>query len=120
MGRECEKCGGTILPGHGHDVACPDATCSACGVPDPLNAVHPPDCTWAAEAKKVDHPDHYKAGGMEAIDVIEALGHGHGFCVGNAIKYLWRAGRKSPNALEDLKKARWYVHRAIAALEGKG
>lgn len=67
----------------------------------------------------VDHPPHYKAGGIEAIDVIEALGHGYGFCVGNAIKYLWRAGRKSPDALEDLKKAAWYVNRAIMSLEKK-
>jgi hypothetical protein len=65
----------------------------------------------------VDHPEHYKAGELEAIDVIEALGHGHGFCVGNALKYLWRAGRKSPDVLEDLRKARWYVDRAIQALE---
>ena len=68
-------------------------------------------------AEKVDHPEHYKAGELEAIDVIEALGHGHGFCVGNALKYLWRAGRKSPDVLEDLRKARWYVDRAIQALE---
>jgi hypothetical protein len=68
----------------------------------------------------VDHPAHYKAGGLEAIDVIEALGHGHGFCVGNAIKYLWRAGKKTPGAVADLRKARWYVDRAIAALEKGG
>lgn len=61
-------------------------------------------------------PAHYKAGDFECIDVIEALGHGHSFCIGNAIKYLFRADRK-PNGLEDLKKARWYVDRAIERLE---
>ncbi len=68
----------------------------------------------------VDHQSHYKAGDMEAIDVIEALGHGHGFCVGNAIKYLWRAGKKQPDAIQDLKKAQWYVARAITAIERGG
>ena len=65
----------------------------------------------------VNHPPHYKAAGLEAIDVIEALGHGPGFCIGNAIKYLWRAGKKTPDALADLRKARWYVDRAIVEAE---
>lgn len=39
-----------------------------------------------------------------------------GFCIGNAIKYLWRAGEKG-DALEDLKKARWYVDREIQKRE---
>ena len=64
----------------------------------------------------VDHPAHY--GGAEnvyeAIKVIEAWGLG--FCLGNAVKYVARAGKKGP-ALEDLKKARWYVNREIQRLE---
>ena len=40
------------------------------------------------------------------------------FCVGNAVKYLWRAGLKG-DALEDLRKARWYVDREIARLESR-
>jgi uncharacterized protein DUF3310 len=59
----------------------------------------------------IDHPPHYKSGGLEAIDVIEAFGLG--FCLGNAIKYVLRAGRKG-DAGEDLKKARWYINREIA------
>jgi hypothetical protein len=39
------------------------------------------------------------------------------FCLGNAIKYLWRAGEKG-DVIEDLKKARWYVDREIQRLEG--
>lgn len=67
----------------------------------------------------VNHPAHYTAGNIECIDAIrEALG-GEGFvayCRGNAIKYLWRTGRKQ-NAAEDLRKAAWYCTRAAATLE---
>lgn len=65
----------------------------------------------------VNHPEHY--GGdttYEVIKVIEAWGLG--FCLGNAVKYIARASRKDPSrTLEDLKKARWYVNRAITAIE---
>lgn len=60
----------------------------------------------------IDHPPHYSAGGVEAIDVIEAWGLG--FHLGNVVKYVSRAGRKpSADAVEDLKKARWYLDRFI-------
>lgn len=70
-------------------------------------------------AVQVDHPPHY--GGdksYEAIKVIEAWSLG--FCLGNVVKYISRAGRK-PGAteLDDLRKARWYLDRYIANLEGK-
>jgi hypothetical protein len=61
------------------------------------------------------NPDHYRANGMEAIDVIEAFGLG--FHCGNAVKYILRAGRKG-EAVEDLRKARWYIDREIARREG--
>lgn len=68
-------------------------------------------------SNSVDHPPHY--GGQdnpyEAIKVIEAWGLG--FHLGNVVKYLSRAGKKGA-ALEDLKKARWYLDRAIARAEG--
>ena len=62
----------------------------------------------------VNHPAHYKAAGIEAIDVIEAFGLG--FHLGNAVKYILRAGRKGDEEtpVEDLKKARWYLDREIA------
>lgn len=64
----------------------------------------------------VDHPAHY--GGAdnpyEAIKVIEAWGLG--FCLGNPVKYLARAGKKGAR-VEDLRKARWYLDREIAAAE---
>jgi len=68
----------------------------------------------------VDHPPHY--GGednvYEAIKVIEAWGLD--FCLGNTLKYLCRAGKKSPDTLEDLKKAAWYLARRIQQLEKEG
>lgn len=65
----------------------------------------------------VNHPTHYTAhpSGIECIAVVEHLT----FNVGNAIKYLWRAGLKGA-AIEDLKKAAWYVQREIARLEKAG
>jgi hypothetical protein len=62
------------------------------------------------------NPSHYKShpSGVEAIDVTERLG----FNVGNAVKYVWRAGLKG-DALEDLKKARWYLNRFLS-MEGAG
>ena len=64
-------------------------------------------------ADMVNHPPHYTThpSGVECIEVTEHFN----FCIGNAIKYLWRAGLKD-NALEDLMKARWYVDREIQRL----
>lgn len=65
----------------------------------------------------VNHPSHY--GGdttYEAIKVIEAWGLG--FCLGNAVKYISRAGKKNTlKTVEDLKKAVWYIEREIKKLE---
>ncbi len=64
----------------------------------------------------VNHPPHYAArGGVECIDVAETMG----FCRGNALKYVGRAGWKGgrEQEIEDLKKARWYLDREIARLE---
>jgi len=60
----------------------------------------------------VNHPPHYNDGGIETIDYIEAKGLG--YHLGNAVKYISRAGKKGTNqGLEDLKKAQWYLNRAI-------
>jgi hypothetical protein len=64
-------------------------------------------------ADLVNHPPHYKhPSGVECITIVEHMS----FLRGNAIKYLWRAGQKG-DALEDLRKARWYLDREIANLE---
>ena len=61
----------------------------------------------------VNHPKHYTEhpSGVECIEITEHMN----FCVGNAIKYLWRAGLKGEQ-VEDLRKARWYIDREIARL----
>ena len=59
------------------------------------------------------NPDHYKAGGIEVIDVLRAKltpEELRGFLKGNAVKYLMRAGRKDGEKdMEDYKKAAWYT-----------
>ena len=63
-------------------------------------------------ADAVNNPAHYTDGGIETIDYIEAKGLG--YHLGNAVKYISRAGKKGTNqGLEDLKKAQWYLARAI-------
>lgn len=64
----------------------------------------------------VNHPPHYNAGGIEAIEVIAAWNLG--FWMGSIVKYIARLGRK-PGAteLQDLKKVQWYVNDAVARLE---
>lgn len=65
----------------------------------------------------VSHPSHYTSGKYEVIDIIEdqlGLPGLRGFCLGNAIKYICRAGKKDPSKTrEDLKKAEWYLHHYI-------
>ena len=61
----------------------------------------------------VNHPPHYKTGGIETIDFIEAKDLG--YHLGNVIKYVTRAKHKGTE-LEDLKKAQWYLDRAIMQL----
>ena len=61
----------------------------------------------------INSPAHYKRGGMESIDVIEAFDLG--FCLGNAVKYILRAGHKGgpEKRAEDLAKAKWYIEREL-------
>lgn len=63
----------------------------------------------------VNHPIHYTShpSGIECIEITEHMS----FCLGSVVKYLWRAGLKGC-AIEDLKKARFYLDREIARLEG--
>lgn len=62
----------------------------------------------------INHPKHYTLD-VEPIDVIEAWRLG--FHLGNVVKYIARAGRKTEDPTEDLKKARWYLDRYIQRLE---
>lgn len=68
-----------------------------------------------APKEKVNHPNHYNQGGIECLDVIKAFygddGY-EGFCAGNVLKYVMRYKHKE-NALDDLKKARFYLDEVI-------
>lgn len=65
----------------------------------------------------VNHPAHYTShpSGVECVDIAKH----HNFLVGNAIKYLWRAGLKGgkEKEVEDLKKAIWYISQQIIEVE---
>lgn len=76
------------------------------------------------ENDEVNHPAHYTShpSGVECADIAEH----HDFCIGNVIKYVWRAGLKTSETensaeseLRDLRKAEWYIKRKIAQLERK-
>lgn len=71
----------------------------------------------AKDKESVDHPDHYlKSTGHEVIDVIRAWKLN--FELGNAVKYIARAGRKNPEKyIEDLKKAIWYINEEIEQIK---
>jgi len=63
-------------------------------------------------SSRVDHPDHYQTeSGIEAIEVIEAF-FPDSFHLGNAFKYLARAGKKG-DYVEDLRKSIWYINREV-------
>ena len=76
-------------------------------------------CNKEPNVDMVNHPSHYTQGGIECIDCIKSATVGkvgiEAFCVGNAIKYLFRYEEK--NGIEDVKKARWYIDRLIKELE---
>jgi hypothetical protein len=64
----------------------------------------------------VNHPSHYNAhpSGVECIQIIEHMN----FCLGSAVKYIWRADLKN-NDIEDLKKAEFYIKREIERREAR-
>ena len=67
----------------------------------------------------VNHPAHYTShpSGVECITITEH----HNFCIGNAIKYLWRQGLKTgASNIEDLEKAVWYIKREIERIKTEG
>ena len=69
-----------------------------------------------ADNDLVNHPPHYKSGGIETIDFIEAKDLN--YRLGNVVKYVSRAGKKSSDPVQDLEKAAWYLQREIAARKG--
>ncbi len=65
----------------------------------------------------VNHPPHYTShpSGVECIQITQHMN----FCCGNAVKYIWRADEKW-DAIEDLKKAKWYIEQEIKRRENSG
>lgn len=94
-----------------------NCTCAASEERDPR--YHRKDCpvyiesvARKAEPDLINHPPHYTAhpSGVECIQIVEHLN----FNIGNAIKYLWRAGLKEGVSTEtDLRKAAWYINREL-------
>jgi hypothetical protein len=72
----------------------------------------------AVQAAQEDpiNPQHYAGLSIEPIDAIESWGLG--FHLGNAVKYIARAGRKTPNMVIDLEKSIWYIQRMIKVIKG--
>lgn len=107
----------------------PDAShtvCASCGHQSSISDPYPEwipivvqeqdgSLTVNVEEDVVNHPRHYTdhPSGIECIQITEYMN----FCLGNAIKYIWRAGEKHETPLEDLKKAKWYIEREIQRLE---
>ena len=67
------------------------------------------------EIDYVNQPPHYTQhpSGVECIQITEHMN----FCLGNALKYIWRAGLKQ-DAIEDLEKAEYYIKRELQRLKG--
>ena len=72
----------------------------------------------ASEHDPVNHPSHYTShpSGVECIQITEHMN----FCLGNAVKYIWRAGLKSDDPIQDLEKAKFYIEREVKRLEASG
>lgn len=91
-----------------------EGTCDNCH-----GSVHLGSCVGPAvftpKHDPVNHPKHYTQhpSGVECIQITEHMG----FCLGNAVKYIWRADLKH-DAIEDLEKAKWYLEREIALRRG--
>lgn len=68
----------------------------------------------APEVDMVNSPPHYTQhpSGVECIEVTEHMN----FCLGNAVKYIWRAGLKSKDPIQDLEKAIFYLDREISRI----
>lgn len=94
---------------------CRDGKAAGCG---PDRALFEPRDESPEQHDDINHPSHYTDGPVcphcgkpiECITITERMS----FTIGNAVKYLWRAGKKKENTyVKDLKKAAWYVNREI-------
>ena len=79
---------------------------------------------WNSDDDMVNHPPHYTDGGIEVIDFIKAKNLD--FCLGNAVKYISRSGKKTDagmtdkaKTIQDLEKAIWYCKKEIEWLRSE-
>lgn len=85
---------------------------------DGMRFAQPPKAPAKAKKKdKINHPDYYNHG-IECIDYIQS--HDFDFCLGNAIKYITRAGYKTDDPREDLRKAIQYLEFELERIEKEG
>lgn len=70
----------------------------------------------AAKGDPVKHPSHYTShpSGVECLTITRHMN----FSLGNAVKYIWRAGLKSKDPVQDLEKAVFYLQDEIRRLQG--
>jgi len=112
--RFCKKCGAQMMITTSGEY-CPNCHYNTILYP----IINISDRSDGGRQDMVNHPSHYGKEGdpYETINVIEAWDLD--FCLGNAVKYISRAGKKdSAKEVEDLKKAVWYLERKIHQLEG--
>jgi hypothetical protein len=83
---------------------------------DKIEMRRPKHRLQATETDLVNHPPHYRVGGVETIDFIEAKDLN--YRLGNVVKYVSRAGKKDSDPVQDLEKAAWYLQREITARKG--
>ncbi len=85
---------------------------AVCKCPPSIDPRHEKGCPFWHHP--VEHPRHYTShpSGIECIEVTEHMN----YCLGNAMKYLWRAGRKNADPIEDLRKSVYYIEREIDRL----
>jgi hypothetical protein len=69
----------------------------------------------ASTDPEIASPRHYNShpSGVECIEITRHMG----FNLGCAVKYIWRAGLKTPDAVKDLRKAAWYIQDELERLE---
>lgn len=109
-----------LYPGEKSSFILSEVTCSIClGKMEAFkNLLYVDNFKQIQPVKKemVNHPDHYQTNeGIECIDAVEAALGPEGFqafCRGTVMKYAWRSGKKH-DAIEDMKKAKWYSDRAV-------
>jgi len=71
--------------------------------------------TAARDHDEITYPSHYAYSPIQPIDVVESWKLG--YHLGTVLKYLCRAGKKTPDILKDLRKAQWFLNRYISRLE---